>query len=99
MTAADPPDPLIDDIIQDLARGRLLDLAELYAVGALGSAGQSAVDEHLRSAPATLRTHFALRVAQTREALSLTYGSLDADPPQDLLRKILERLPPTDPGP
>lgn len=99
MTAADPPDPLIGGILRDLAHGRLLDLAELYAVGALGSAGELTVDEHLRSAPATLRTRFADRVAQTREALSLTYGSLNADPPSDLLRKILERLPPTHPGP
>lgn len=86
MTDTEPPDPVIDDILQDLEGGRLLDLAELYAVGALGSAGKSAVDDYLRSAPATPRTHFALRVAQTHEALSLTYGSLNADPPPDLLR-------------
>ncbi|MET3923657.1 hypothetical protein [Arthrobacter sp. UYEF20] len=99
MTDAHRPDALSDDIIQDLAGGRLLDLAELYAVGALGSQGRSAVDEFLRSAPEALRGRFALRVTQTHEALTLTYGSLDAEPPPDLLRKILARLPVPQPGP
>lgn len=98
MTAIDQPGPLIDDIFRDLTRGRLLGLAELYAVGALGSAGESAVDEYLRSAPAERCDLFARRVAQTREALSLSYGSVDAVPPPDLFRKILDRLPTTLPG-
>ncbi|MET4097481.1 hypothetical protein [Arthrobacter sp. UYCu712] len=93
MTDADPPAALNEDIIQDLAGGRLLDLAELYAVGALGSPGESAVDEILRSAPVSLQAHFSLRVAQTREALTLTFVSLDAEPPPDLFRKILAVLP------
>ncbi len=99
MTDTEPPDPLIGDILQDLEGGRLLDLAELYAVGALGRPGESAVDEYLRSAHTVPRTHFAFRVAQTHEALSLTYGSLNADPPPDLFRKILDRLPTKPPGP
>ncbi|WP_426996794.1 RskA family anti-sigma factor [Pseudarthrobacter sp. N5] len=99
MTDADRPDALSEDIIQDLACGRLLDLAELYAVGALGSQGESAVDQFLRSARASLRGQFSLRVLQTREALMLTYGSLDAEPPPDLLREILAKLPTPHPAP
>lgn len=99
MTDADPPHGLTADIIEDLAGGQLLDLAELYAVGALGSQGESAVDEFLRSAPPALRAQFTLRVSQTYEALTLTYGSLDADPPPNLLPRLLAMLPSPHPGP
>ena len=99
MTGIDQPRSLIDDIVRDLTRGRLLGLTELYAVGALGSAGESVVDEYLRSASAERCNLFARRVAQTREALSLSYGCVDADPPPDLLRKVLDRLPTAFPDP
>ncbi|MET3812631.1 hypothetical protein [Arthrobacter sp. UYEF3] len=99
MTEADRPEGLSEDIIQDLACGRLLDLAELYAVGTLGTQGESAVDQFLRSARASLRGQFSLRVLQTREALTLAYGSLDAEPPPDLLREILAKLHPQIPTP
>lgn len=93
MTEANPPAASNEDIIEDLAGGWLLNLSELYAVGALGLQGESAVDEFLRSAPAALRTQFSLQVSQTREALTLTYGSLDANPPPNLLQKIVAMLP------
>lgn len=99
MTDTDLPAALMEDLIEDLTRGRLPDLAELYAVGALGGQGESALDEFLRSAPAALRAQFPLGVSQTREALTLTYGSLDADPPPNLLRRILAMLPTPHPGP
>lgn len=70
MTNTDLLAALIEDISDDLARGQLLDLAELYAVGALGGPGESVVDEFLRSVSAALQAQFSLRVSQTLEALA-----------------------------
>lgn len=99
MTDADLLAALIQDISDDLARGQLLDLAELYAVGALGRQGESVVDEFFRSIPAALQAQFSLRVSQTLEALALTHGCLDAEPPPDLFQRLLRMLPDARPGP
>lgn len=83
----------MEDITNDLVSGGVLDLAELYAAGCLGSQAEQAVEDFLRSGPEPVRHQFFLRVAQTREALLLTYGSLHAEPTADLLPRILAQLP------
>ncbi|MBT2566236.1 hypothetical protein J7I84_06940 [Arthrobacter sp. ISL-85] len=93
MTPDDRPEEPTEDITHDLDNGGVLDLAELYAADCLGNQAEQAVERFLRSGPESTRHQFLLRVAQTREALMLTYGSLDAEPPTDLLPRILARLP------
>jgi hypothetical protein len=89
----DRPEALTEDITYDLVSGGVLDLAELYAADCLGSQAEQAVEHFLRSGPEPARHQFFLRVAQTREALVLTYGSLNAEPTTDLLPRILAQLP------
>jgi len=89
----DRPEALTEDITYDLVSGGVLDLAELYAADCLGSQAEQAVEHFLRVGPEPARHQFFLRVAQTREALALTYGSLNAEPTTDLLPRILAQLP------
>ncbi|GGI03054.1 hypothetical protein GCM10007170_46170 [Arthrobacter liuii] len=83
----------MEDITYDLVSGGVLDLAELYAADCLGSQAEQAVEDFLRFGPEPVRHQFFLRVAQAREALLLAYGSLHANPPSDLLPRILAQLP------
>ena len=93
MTPDDRPEAPSEDSTHDLDNGGVLGLAELYAADCMGNQAEQAVEHFLRSCPESTRHRFFLRVAQTREALMLTYGSLDAEPPADLLPRILARLP------
>ena len=91
-----------DALTVDLAEGRLLEWAEVYALNALSDSDRHAVDAAVEQADPDLRRSFLQRVWATREALAGGYRA-EAAPPADLLDRILARLPqeektPGDPG-
>jgi hypothetical protein len=85
-----------EDIAKDLSEGRLLELAELYALDALSDEEQATVDAHLAAAPGAERHAFEVRVQQAREVLTVAYAAEDLEPPAHLLGDILARLPDQD---
>jgi anti-sigma-K factor RskA len=86
------PQPFSSDIATDLASGRLVELAELYALDAVSGEEHEAIDKYLSSAPQDERHIFNQRVRQTREALALSFTA-EEEPPSDLLDRITAQLP------
>ncbi|MCU1573348.1 MAG: hypothetical protein JWO93_1430 [Micrococcaceae bacterium] len=82
-----------EDIAKDLSEGRLLELAELYALDALSDEERATVDAHLSAAPGAERHAFEVRVHQAREVLTVAYAPEEVEPPAHLLGEILGRLP------
>lgn len=78
------------DIPTDLAEGRLLELAEIYALDALSEAERAAIDDFVRSSPDGQA--FLARVQDTRETLAVSYTA-EEEPPAGLLHNIMDRLP------
>ncbi|MET4061508.1 anti-sigma-K factor RskA [Arthrobacter sp. UYP6] len=81
-----------DALAVDLAEGRLLEWAEVYALNALPDEERQAVDAALEQADPEVRRSFLRRVWSTREALAGGYRA-EAAPPADLFKKIMARLP------
>jgi anti-sigma-K factor RskA len=81
-----------DAVAADLASGRAVDLAELYALDAVTEAERSAIDEYISSAPEAERTSFVERVRQARETLATTFTA-EEEPPVDLFARIAAQLP------
>ena len=81
-----------DPLSTDLAEGRLLEWAEVYALNALPEKDRQAVDAALEQADPGVRSSFIRRVWSTREALAGGYRA-EAAPPEDLLERIMTRLP------
>lgn len=77
-----------DDIHSDLAAGRALELAELYALNALSDQERKEIDHYLAVSETSLQTAFALRVNQTQEALVTAYGNVEEEPPSSLFERI-----------
>ncbi len=86
------PGPFALDIATDLASGRLVDLAEIYALNAIDDAERAAIEEHLASAPPAERSAFTERVRQNREVL-VTSFTVEEEPPAGLLERIMASLP------
>ncbi|MHA7153682.1 anti-sigma factor [Arthrobacter sp. TMN-50] len=82
-----------DDLRQDLATGRALDWAELYALNALSDAEQTAIEDYISGADPAQRAAFDQRVRGAREALARAYVVDDVTPPPALLDRILAQLP------
>ncbi|HKU31581.1 MAG TPA: anti-sigma factor [Arthrobacter sp.] len=80
-----------NDIAADLVEGRLLELAEIYALDALTDTERAEIDRYLETAPE--RSAFLERVRQSREALAAAF-TVEAEPPAALLDDIVRRLPP-----
>ncbi|WP_028264871.1 anti-sigma factor [Arthrobacter sp. MA-N2] len=78
------------NIATDLAEGRVLELAEIYALDALSDAERAEIDNYIATAP--VRSAFLERVRQTRETLAMTFTD-EAEPPAGLLEDILRQLP------
>ncbi|GAA4029574.1 anti-sigma factor [Arthrobacter methylotrophus] len=78
------------NIATDLAEGRVLELAEIYALDALSDAERAEIDNYIATAP--VRLAFLERVRQTRETLATTFTD-EAEPPAGLLEDILRQLP------
>ncbi|WP_211880789.1 RskA family anti-sigma factor [Pseudarthrobacter albicanus] len=92
MSESDPPGGFAENIGQDLAEGRVLELAELYSADALSAGEEIAIDQFLEASPGPVRRDFFLRVEHTREALAAAYGTFVEDPPPELLIRILAKL-------
>ena len=87
-----------DTVAADLASGRAVDLAELYALDAVTDQERQAIDEYISAAPDAERTSFFERVRQARETLSMTF-QVDEEPPADLFSRIAAQLPAQQTGP
>ena len=87
-----------DTVAADLASGRAVDLAELYALDAVTDQERQAIDEYISAAPHAERTSFFERVRQARETLSMTFQA-EEEPPADLFSRIAAQLPGQQTGP
>jgi len=76
------------DIATDLASGRAVELAELYALDAVSPAERAAIEEYLSAAPGPERNAFDERVRQARETLAATFTA-EEEPPAGLFDRIL----------
>lgn len=81
-----------DAIAADLASGRAVDLAELYALDAVTEQERQSIDGYISAAPEAERTAFFERVREARETLALTFRAED-EPPADLFDRIVAQLP------
>ncbi|MDQ0677724.1 anti-sigma-K factor RskA [Arthrobacter pascens] len=81
-----------DAVATDLASGRAVELAELYALDAVTDAERSAIDEYISSATEAERSSFLERVRQARETLATTFTA-EEEPPVDLFARIASQLP------
>lgn len=86
------PGAFAADISTDLASGRAVDLAEVYALNAIDDAERAAIEAHVDAAPPAERTAFTERVRQTRETLATSFIAED-EPPAWLLDRIMASLP------
>ncbi|CAH0180450.1 MULTISPECIES: anti-sigma factor [unclassified Arthrobacter] len=80
------------EIATDLASGRVVDLAEVYALNAVDDAERAAIEQFLASAPAADRDAFNDRVRQARETLATSFTA-EEEPPPGLLDRIMASLP------
>ncbi|MEW9870168.1 anti-sigma factor [Arthrobacter sp. HS15c] len=81
-----------DTVSADLASGRAVDLAEVYALDAVTDAERSVIDHYISSAPEAERATFHERVRQARETLAETFTA-EEEPPSDLFARIVAQLP------
>jgi anti-sigma-K factor RskA len=86
-----------DTVSADLASGRAVDLAELYALDAVTDEERSAIDQYISAAPAAERDSFYERVRQSRETLTRTFTA-EEEPPADLFDRIVAQLPAQSPA-
>ena len=81
-----------DTVAADLASGRAVDLAELYALDAVTDEERRAIEEYLATAPAAERASFFERVREARETLTRTFR-VEEEPPAGLFDRIAAQLP------
>jgi anti-sigma-K factor RskA len=81
-----------ETIAMDLASGRAVDLAELYALDAVTQDERQAIEDYVSTAPDAERQAFLERVRQARETLAMTFR-VEAEPPADLFSRIVAQLP------
>ena len=62
-----------DTVAMDLAAGRAVDLAEIYALDAVTEHERAAIDHYISTAPEPERRLFLERVRQSRETLARTF--------------------------
>lgn len=84
-----------DTVAMDLASGRVVDLAELYALDAVTDEERRAIEQYISAAPESERTLFFDRVRQARETLARTFR-VEEEPPADLFDRIVAQLPAQD---
>jgi len=84
-----------DTVAMDLASGRAVDLAELYALDAVTEEERRAIEQYISAAPASERAAFFDRVRQARETLARTFRA-EEEPPADLFDRIVAQLPAQD---
>lgn len=84
-----------DTVSADLASGRAVDLAELYALDAVTDEERRTIEQYISTAPAAERDSFYERVRQSRETLTRTFRA-EEEPPADLFDRITAQLPAQD---
>ncbi|WP_197060567.1 anti-sigma factor [Arthrobacter sp. L77] len=82
-----------DDLGTDLARGHVLEWAELYALDAISADERRIIDAFLADADPAVGATFLERVRACRETVTTAYANEQMDPPADLFDRILARLP------
>jgi anti-sigma-K factor RskA len=82
-----------DTVAMDLASGRAVDLAELYALDALTNHERQEIEDYISAAPEAERLLFMERVRQARETLARTFRA-EEEPPAGLFNRIVAQLPP-----
>ncbi|QCO99191.1 anti-sigma factor [Arthrobacter sp. 24S4-2] len=80
------------DIATDLASGRAVDLAEVYALDAVSASERAAIEEYISAAPKPERDVFDERVRQARETLAVSF-TVEEEPPPGLFDRIVAQLP------
>lgn len=80
------------EIAADLDSGRVVDLAELYALDAVSDAERDAIDRYISATSEAERSSFFERVRQARETLATSFTA-EAEPPADLFARIVSQLP------
>lgn len=80
------------DIPTDLAAGRAVELAEIYALDAVSDAEREAIDSYISGAPEAERASFNERLRQARETLAMSFTA-EEEPPADLFARIVSQLP------
>lgn len=80
------------DIPTDLAAGRVVELAEIYALDAISDAEREAIDAYVSGAPEAERASFNERVRQARETLAMSFTA-EEEPPSELFARIVAQLP------
>lgn len=78
-----------NDIATDLAEGRVLELAELYALDAVTDSERALIDDYIKDAPE--RPEFLERVRQARETLAISFTA-EEEPPARLFHDLMERI-------
>ncbi|MGJ0384660.1 anti-sigma factor domain-containing protein [Paenarthrobacter nicotinovorans] len=78
-----------NDIATDLAEGRVLELAEIYALDAVSDDERAMIDDYVKDAPEG--AEFFQRVREARETLAVSFTAQD-EPPAGLFGNIIERI-------
>ncbi|MFJ4026492.1 anti-sigma factor domain-containing protein [Paenarthrobacter sp. NPDC089989] len=84
-----------NDIATDLAEGRVLELAEIYALDALTEEERVLVDDYVKDAPEG--PEFRERVRQAHETLAVSFAP-EEEPPVGLFDSIMDRIALTSPA-
>ncbi len=82
-----------DNLDTDLARGHVLEWAELYALDAIDADERRVIDAFLEDADPAISATFADRVRTCRETVASAYASEQVEPPAGLFERILGQLP------
>lgn len=86
------PSAFAEDIPADLASGRAVELAEVYALDAVSDAERAAIEQYISASPQAERESFNERVRQARETLAESYVA-EEEPPGGLFERIVSQLP------
>ncbi|MHA7285167.1 anti-sigma factor [Arthrobacter sp. MDT3-44] len=82
-----------DDLGTDLARGHVLEWAELYALDAISADERRVLEAFLEDADPAISATFADRVRTDREAITSAFAVDQIEPPADLFERIVAQLP------
>lgn len=82
-----------EELREDIANGKLSQWAEVYALDAVSEEERTTIEEYISATTEDARRDFQDRVRQARETIALVYATHEADPPADLLERIMEQLP------
>ncbi|MDN4611011.1 anti-sigma factor [Arthrobacter burdickii] len=82
-----------DDLETDLARGHVLEWAELYALDAISADERRVLEAFLEDVDPAISATFADRVRTDRETITSAYAVDQIEPPADLFERIVAQLP------